>query len=238
MSVVTDILNNLYGHDMIKDGLASLKGVKPHDTNNEIAAEGGLAAQVFAGVNAGVTVIPARDYKDMVDRKALATPDWIKKELKSGGALQAHLEDAVKKGLISQRKKKSIEKAADQREQPQETGKIRNRKVEKILKEWEAFKAKTEAMRKDWVVTDIIGKDGKPMTIDLRDSAACYRENVPMAQRALRVLKAIPPGLFSGPALLLDGLRTRHARNVAQDLVAQSNQLISQADEILKEKGQ
>jgi len=75
------------------------------------------------------------------------------------------------------------------------------------------------------------------MTIDLRDSAACYRENVPMAQRALRVLKAIPPGLFSGPALLLDGLKTKYARKVARDLVAQSDQLIFQADEILKANG-
>jgi len=86
-------------------------------------------------------------------------------------------------------------------------------------------------------VKDIIGKDGKPMTIDLRDSAACYRENVPMAQRALRVLKAIPPGLFSGPALLYDGLKTKYARKVARDLVAQSDKLISQADEILRANG-
>ena len=238
MALVTDILNNLYGHDMIKDGIASLEGHEAHDVNvnAEIAAPALIGAQAVAGINAGVTVIPARDYKDTVDRKVLAVPDWIKKELKPGGALQVYLEDAVKKGLITQKKKKSIEEAADQKEQSQAAGKPLHRKAEKILKEWEELKAKTEAIQENWVVTGIIGKDGKPMTIDLRDSAACYRENVPMTQRALRVLKAIPPGLFSGPALLVNSLKTRRARKVTRNLVAQSDELISQADKILKAK--
>ena len=263
MTIVTDILNNLEGHDMIKDGIASLEGHETHDThteiavaedgiisseghdthhaydvNEEIAAPAIIGAQVGAGLVSGITVIPARDYKDTVDRKVLAVPDWVKKDLKSGGVLRDYLEDAVKKGAIKLKEKERIEKAAEQREEAQATGKPLDKKAEKVLKKWEKFSAQIEANQKNWVVTDIIGKDGKPMTIDLRDSAACYRENVSMMQRALRVLKAIPPGLISGPALLLDSLKTRHARKVTRDLVKQSNQLIVQADEILKEKGQ
>ena len=79
VAILGDILGAEYGSKFVEDGLHSLEGDGPHNSATEGAAVGMLASQVFSGLNAGITVIPARDYKDVVDRKKLAVPAWMKR---------------------------------------------------------------------------------------------------------------------------------------------------------------
>ncbi len=234
VAILGDILGAEYGSKFVEHGLNSLEGDAPHDSATEGAAVAMLGGQVFSGLNAGITVIPARDYKDVVDRKQLAVPTWIKKGGKSG-TTQEQLDDALKKGLLSKNQKKKIEKAYAKEQDVVLPGSKQQQKTAKTLKKWEEMKNQAEKIEADWMVNDIMGKDGKPILIDLRESAACYREHVSLAKRTWRVIKAIPGSMFSGPQLLLDGLKTKRARQRAREQVAESKELIDQADAILKQ---
>jgi len=232
-AILGDILGAELGPKFVEHGLSSLEGNAPHDSATEGAAVAMLVGQASGGVNAGVTVIPARDRKDVVDRKNFKPPTWITKGVKSSGTRQEQLDDALKKGLLARNQKTKIEKAYAGEQDVVLPGSEHEQKTAKTRKKWEDLKKQAEKIEADWVVNDIMGKDGKPILIDLRESAACYREHVSLAKRTWRVIKAIPGSMFSGPQLLLDGLKTKRARQRAREQVAESMDLIGQADAIL-----
>ena len=151
------------------------------------------------------------------------------------GTTQEQLNDALKNGLLAKNQKKKIEKAYAGEQNVVLPGSEQQQKTAKTLNKWEDLKNQAEKIEADWIVNDIVGKDGKPIVIDLRESAACYREHVSLAKRTWRVIKAIPGSMFSGPQLLLDGLKTKRARQRAREQVAESRDLIGQVDAILKQ---
>ena len=232
IGIIVEILGEVYGQEFVNEGLAALAGQAHHEVSAEAAAIGVMAAEVVAGINAGTTVIAARDHKDAVDRKKLAVPEWIRKGLVPG-QLQDQLEDALKKGALSHKKKEKIAQA-DGGDGATPPDPKRKKKMEKVLDDWTDLKERVQKMREDWIINDILDKDGRLIVVDLTDSAACYRENVPLLRRTLRVAKAIPAGLFSAPMLAWEGLKTRRSRSDAMEQVAEFEQLAGYAKEVMQ----
>ena len=224
------------GSQFVHDGIHSFQGSGPHDTAAEGATAGMLAATGVAALNSGATVGPARFNKTIYDRKALASPAYISKGKGiDSEETRMQLEEALRNGIISKRKKRKLEKALSviETSQAPDTQQPAADKVARAQRQWEKFdalKLHVNEMVKDinekWLVhvrdaegNSLRGHNGKPIVIDLRTTAACHRQYMPALERALVPLKGIPRSIKRAMTFWRDVIQAKSEREKCKQMV-------------------
>ena len=246
------------GSHLVHDGIHSFEGNGPHNAAAEGATAGMLTATGVAALNSGVTVGPARFNKTIYDRKTLAPPAYISKGkgIDSEEA-RTQLEEALRNGIISKRKKRKLEKALSiiETSQDPDAQQPAADKAARAQRKWEKFdalKLHVNEMVKDinekWLIhardaegNPLRGCDGKPIVIDLRSTAACHRQYMPALERVLVPLKGIPRSIKRAMTFWRDVIRAKNEREKCRKMVdgerfadPELGNLISNAERLLR----
>lgn len=248
----------LHDPNLVKDGVRSFDGDGHHNPAAEHATVAMLASSGVAALNSGVTVGPARFNKTIYDRKKLAAPAYISKGkgIDSGeGRLQ--LEEALRNGILSRRKKGKLEKALSVIEASRDPAAQQPPadKVARAQRKWEKFDAlklhvneMVQDINEKWLIhardaegNPLRAHDGKPIVIDLRSTAACHRQYMPALERWLVPLKGIPRSVIRSLTFWRDVIRAKTAREKCRQIVdgetfvdPELQRLVSNAERFLR----
>lgn len=236
VSVALDGVSAGIGTHFVHDGIQSFQGNGPHNTAAEGATAGMLAATGVAALNAGATVGPARFNKTIYDRKTLAAPAYVSKG-KGIDSKEAReqLEEALRNGILSKQKKIKLEKAlsvieASRNPAAQQPAADKVARAQRKWEKFDALKLHVNEMVRDinekWLIhaqdadgNPLRGHDGKPIVIDLRNTAACHRQYMPALERVLVPLKGIPRSIIRSMTFWRDIIRAKTEREKCRRII-------------------
>ncbi|HEY8605993.1 MAG TPA: hypothetical protein VIM12_02615 [Noviherbaspirillum sp.] len=228
-SVAMDAGYAFAGTQFLQDGLHSANGTGPDDPVAESAALGVAITAVAGAFNSGLTVIPARYNKTAHDRQALGPPRWLAEGLRVDvDDCQAQIEQAYRRGALSNRGKKKLEKilavaATDG------APALRGRDLRR-LEDFDAWRARINAMaddinaawrlpQRDGAGRPVLDSAGREIVIDLRSTDACLAHYVPVWKRAAVLAKGAVHSMIEtmrvGPTIAEAGLQRFRWRRVA-----------------------